>query len=123
MLLPLNSTRPKCIMFQENHPQTTFSFFLPVGLLDSQGRRHQEGMMRLATGKDEFYLQQELRSLENPAYGTLIMLSRVIVQLGEFSILTAENLEGLFLIDWQYLQDVYNAINPPEASISAEGEF
>lgn len=109
-------------MFQENHPQTTFSFSLPVGLVDSQGKRHQEGVMRLATGKDEFY-QQDPRSLENPAYGILILFSRVIVRLGELSFLMAEDLEGLFLNDWQYLQQVYNAINPPEAAISVEGEF
>jgi hypothetical protein len=109
-------------MFQESYPQTTFSFSLPVGLIDNFGRSHQEGVMRLATGKDEFY-QQDPRSLENPTYGILILLSRVIVRLGDFSPLVTEDLEGLFLKDWQYLQEVYNAINPPEAAISVEGEF
>jgi hypothetical protein len=78
--------------------------------------------MRLATGKDELY-QTDPRSLENPAYGTLILLSRVIVQLGELSPVTPEDLEALFLTDWQYLQEVYNAINPPESTISTTGEL
>jgi hypothetical protein len=106
----------------ENQSPITFSFSLPVGLLDSQDRRHQDGEMRLATGKDELY-QTDPRSLENPAYGTLILLSRVILQLGELSPVTPEDLEGLFLTDWQYLQEVYNAINPPESTISTTGEL
>ncbi|CAD0232403.1 MAG: phage tail assembly protein [Planktothrix agardhii KL2] len=106
----------------ENQSPITFSFSLPVGLLDSQDKRHRDGEMRLATGKDELY-QTDPRSLENPAYGTLILLSRVIVQLGELSPVTPEDLEALFLTDWQYLQEVYNAINPPESTISTTGEL
>ncbi len=101
----------------------TFNFSLPIGLLDNQGKRHQAGVMRLTTGKDELSLKQDSRYLENPTYGSLVILSRVIVQLGEFSSLLAEDLEQLFLIDWQYLQEFYNSINPPEAAISTEGEF
>jgi hypothetical protein len=52
----------------ENQSPITFSFSLPVGLLDNQDRRHRDGEMRLATGKDELY-QTDPRSLENPAYG------------------------------------------------------
>ncbi|VXD24512.1 hypothetical protein [Planktothrix paucivesiculata] len=106
----------------ENQSPITFSFSLPVGLLDTQDRRHRDGEMRLATGQDELY-QTDPRSLENQAYGTLILLSRVILQLGELSPVTPEDLEGLFLTDWQYLQEVYNAINPPESAISTTGEL
>lgn len=107
----------------ENQSPITFSFSLPVGLLDSQDRRHHDGEMRLATGQDEFYLHADSRSLENPAYGTLILLSQVIVQLGELSPVTPEDLEELFLCDWQYLQEVYNTINPPESAIFTTGEL
>ena len=107
----------------ENEINTTFTFFLPVGLVDNRGRYHQEGAIRLTTGQDELCQYTDPRSLENPAYGTLILLSRVIVRLGEISHPAPEDLEGLFLIDWQYLRDVYNAINPPEAAISTAGEF
>ncbi len=79
--------------------------------------------MRLATGKDLLYLLQDPRSLDNQGYGTLLMLSRVILRLGDLSSLAPEDLEGLFLLDWQYLQDFYNLINPPEAALSATGEF
>lgn len=110
-------------MFQDNQSLITFSFSLPIGLFDRQGKRHQKGTIRLATGKDELYLHLDPRKLENPSYGTLILLSRVIVQLGELFPPTPKDLEGLFLIDWQYLQEIYNQINPPEASISQEGEL
>lgn len=110
-------------MFPDHNSYTTFSFSLPLGLLDNQGTLHQDGEMRLATGKDEFYLQRDPRSLENPAYGTLIMLSRAIACLGNLSPVAPEDLEGLFLIDWQFLRNVYNAINPPEAALSAVGEL
>jgi|JFJP01.1.fsa_nt_gi hypothetical protein len=107
----------------ENHSPIAFSFSLPVGLLDTQDRRHRDGKMRLATGQDELYQATDPRSWENPAYGTLILLSRVIVQLGELSPVTPEDLEGLFLTDWQYLQEIYNAINPPESAIFTTGEL
>jgi hypothetical protein len=107
----------------ENYAPIAFSFSLPVGLPDNQDRRHRDGKMRLATGKDELYQATDPRIWENQAYGTLILLSRVIVQLGELSPVTPEDLEGLFLTDWQYLQEVYNAINPPESAISTTGEL
>lgn len=110
-------------MFPDNDSYTIFSFSLPLGLLDSEGTLHQDGEMRLATGKDELYLQGDPRSLDNPAYGCLVILSRAIVRLGDFAGVTPEDLEGLFLRDWEYLQDFYNLINPPEAALSAEGEF
>lgn len=110
-------------MFLERNSYTTFSFSLPLGLLDSEGTLHQDGEMRLATGKDELYVQRDPRSLDNPAYGTLVMLSRVILRLGDLSSFAPEDLEGLFLNDWQYLLNVYNLINPPEGTLSTMGEF
>lgn len=77
--------------------------------------------MRLTTGKDELDLQED-RILDNPAYGVLVMLSRVILRLGSISSLTPELLEGLFLPDLNYLQEYYNLINPPEGAISLLGE-
>lgn len=110
-------------MFSDRNSDTTFSFSLPLGLLDNQGMLHRDGEMRLATGQDELYLQQHSRNLDNPAYGTLIMLSRAIVRLGNLDPVAPEDLERLFLVDWQYLQEIYNSINPAEAALSATGEL
>ncbi|AMW31382.1 hypothetical protein L1F28_08930 [Arthrospira platensis NCB002] len=110
-------------MLSENLPQTQFCFTLPVGLLDGEGTLHREVIMRSLTGWDELFRERDLRVRENPAYGVLVMLSRSIVQLGEISVVGPDILEGLFLADLDYLQGVYNQINPPEAGISLAGEL
>ncbi|MEB3885551.1 hypothetical protein [Lyngbya sp. CCY1209] len=104
-------------------PAIAFPFTLPVGLFDGGGILHREGVMRSLTGWDELFRERDLRVLDNPAYGILVMLSRAIVRLGEISPVTPDVLEGLFLPDLDYLQAVYNQINPPEAAISLAGEW
>ena len=106
----------------ESFPYKTYSFSLPVGLIDAQGVLHQEAVMRVTTGKDELDLQEDPRILDNSAYGVLVILSRVILRLGSISSLTPELLEGLFLPDLNYLQEYYNLINPSEGAISLLGE-
>lgn len=90
---------------------TEFSFILPQGLIDSQQRSHRNGLMRLATAKDEILVQQERKVRENPAYDTLVMLSRVISRLGSLNSVSPEQLEGLVLRDISYLREFYNRIN------------
>ncbi|MEH1832839.1 MAG: phage tail assembly protein [Nostoc sp.] len=90
---------------------TEFNFTLPRGLIDSQDRVHRHGVMRLATAKDELWVQQERKVQENPAYGALIMLSRVISRLGSLNSVTPEQLEELVLRDIYYLREFYNRIN------------
>lgn len=90
---------------------TEFSFTLPQGLIDSQERLHRQGVMRLATAKDEILVQQERKVRENPAYDTLVMLSRVISRLGSLSSVSSKQLEGLVLRDISDLREFYNRIN------------
>lgn len=90
---------------------TEFDFTLPKGLLDAQGQVHRQGVMRLATAKDEIQVQSDRRVQSNPAYGALVMLSRVIVQLGTLSEVTPEQLEDLFTIDAAYLREFFDRIN------------
>lgn len=90
---------------------TEFSFILPQGLIDSQQRSHRNGLMRLATAKDEIVVQQERKVRENPAYDTLVMLSRVISRLGSLNSVSPEQLEELVLRDISYLREFYNRIN------------
>ena len=88
-----------------------FSFILPQGLIDNQQRLHRNGSMRLANAKDEILVQQEEKVRENPAYSTLVMLSRVISRLGSLNFVSPEQLEGLVLPDISYLREFYNRIN------------
>ena len=44
----------------------------------------------------------------------VVLLSRVVVQLGELSAVTTQVIEGLFASDMAYLEDLYQRINSPE---------
>lgn len=109
-------------------PATEFAFILPIGSLDSAGNLHRQGVMRLATGKDEIFIKNDRRVRENPAYAVILVLNRVITHLGTLATVPPELLEQLFLIDLVYLRDFYNQINQRaiarltiEGSIAREG--
>ncbi len=92
-------------------PTTEFQFILPKGLVDAEGKIHRQGMMRLATAKDEIFVQKDRIFQNDPAYGVLVMLSRVITSLGELSSVTPDLLENLFSLDLAYLREFYSRIN------------
>ncbi len=62
--------------------QTEFEFLLPRGFIDSQGSLHRTGRMRLATAMDEIEALQDPRVQANEAYLPVVLLSRVVTQLG-----------------------------------------
>ncbi|MDJ1181218.1 hypothetical protein PJF56_20355 [Roseofilum sp. BLCC_M91] len=99
-----------------------FGFVLPKGLVDEEGTVHREGAIRLATGNDEIIGDRHPNLSEYPDYRPLVMLSRTIVELGTLPLVTPEALENLFLIDLDYLLDLYNSINPGEAELGMSGE-
>ncbi|AFY42422.1 phage tail assembly protein [Nostoc sp. PCC 7107] len=91
--------------------QTEFNFTLPRGLLDVDGNLHRQGVMRLATAKDEIIVQKNRAAQENTAYAAIAMLSQVIICLGDLTIITPDLLENLFSRDLAYLREFYNRIN------------
>jgi hypothetical protein len=93
--------------------QTEIEFTLPKGFLDDQGTLHRSGVMRLATAADEILPLKEASIQKNPAYLTVILLARVIVRLGEVSLITPATIERMFAADVSYLQDLYNDLNDP----------
>ena len=54
---------------------------------------------------------------ENESYATVIVLSRVVTQLGTVSRVTPKTIESLFVSDFSYLQDLYRIINFQDPSI------
>lgn len=92
-------------------PKTEFEFVLPKGLIDTHNTIHRQGKMRLATAKDEIVVEKNTLAKNNPAYGGLILLSRVITQLGTLSEITPDLLENLFSHDLAYLREFYNRVN------------
>jgi hypothetical protein len=91
--------------------QTEFPFTLPKGFVDRDGNLHREGVMRLATAKDEIAPLQDYRVQQNRAYLVIILLSRVIEKLGTLGSVNPSVIEGLFSSDLAYLQEFYRRIN------------
>ena len=90
---------------------TQFTFVLPKGFIDDRGEIHRQGKMRLATAKDEIETQKDERVRDNPSYGNIVRLARVILKLGALPSITPECLEDLFVVDLAYLREFYNRIN------------
>jgi hypothetical protein len=95
--------------------QTEFEFTLPKGYLDSDGNLHRKGVMRLSTAIDEIAPLRDPRVKSNPAYATIIILSRVITRLGALSEISPMVVENFFARDLSYLQDFYRSINGLES--------
>ena len=91
--------------------QTEFPFTLPCGYVDREGNLHREGVMRLATAYDEIAPLRDPRVQANPGYLVVILLSRVVVRLGELPQVNPGVVEGLFAADLAYLQDLYRRVN------------
>jgi hypothetical protein len=91
--------------------QTEVEFTLPKGFIDDQGTLHRSGVMRLATAADEILPLKEASVQKNPAYLTVILLSRVVVKLGDVNLITPTTIERMFAADVSYLQDLYNELN------------
>ena len=91
--------------------QTEIQFTLPKGYMGTEGTLHKEGVMRLATAADEILPLKDPRVQQNPAYLTVILLSRVISKLGSLSDVHPGIIEGLYASDLSYLQSVYQELN------------
>ncbi|HSI12969.1 MAG TPA: hypothetical protein VK961_13050 [Chthoniobacter sp.] len=93
--------------------QTEYEFILPNGFVED-GTVHRQGNMRLATAADEILPQRDPRVQNNPAYLTVILLSRVVTSLGSLPEVNPRVIEGLFIQDLTYLQELYRRINGGE---------
>jgi hypothetical protein len=91
--------------------RTEFTFLLPRGYVDSAGTVHREGVMRLATARDELVPLRDDRVRENPAYLTVVLLARVVMRIGAIEDIHAGVIENLFAADLAFLQDLYRRVN------------
>jgi hypothetical protein len=94
-----------------NELRTDFAFILPRGYVDAGGRVHKDGVMRLATAKDELVPLHDDRVRENQAYLTVVLLARVITRLGSITDVHPGLVENLFATDLAFLQDLYRRVN------------
>jgi hypothetical protein len=97
--------------------RTEYPFTLPKGYVDENGTLHREGVMRLATARDELEPQRDVRVKSNEAYATVVVLSRVVTKLGTLQQVPPRVIEELFVGDFGYLQDLYRIVNFQDPSI------
>lgn len=103
------------------HAADTYPFTLPLGYADASGRLHRHGLMRLATAYDEIEPLGDRRVRDNEAFFGLLLLGRVITQLGEFSPVSPEIIAGLYASDFAYLQTFYSQLNAGQSVAPAFG--
>lgn len=96
---------------------TEFPFELPKGFIDGDGNIHKKGTMRLATAADEILPLKDPRVQQNPSYIGIILLARVVTQLGTLPSIDTRIIEKLFTADLAFLQDLYQRVNQLEAPV------
>lgn len=101
--------------------QVEHDFTLPVGLLGEDGALHRDGTMRLATAADEILPLADPRVQRNPAYLSVVLLSRVVTRLGGIETITPKTIEGLFAADLAHLQALYNTVNAVDEEGASDG--
>ncbi|MFD3525334.1 hypothetical protein [Streptomyces sp. NPDC058653] len=91
--------------------RTEFGFELPRGYVDESGTVHRNGVMRLATARDELVPLRDDRVRENSAYLSVVLISRVVTRIGTIEDIHPGVVEDLFASDLAFLQDFYRRIN------------
>lgn len=91
--------------------RTEYPFVLPRGYVDEHGQVHREGVMRLATARDEITTQNDARVRQNSAYLNVLLLERTVTTLGTVPAVDTFVIESLFASDLAFLQDLYRRVN------------
>ncbi len=91
--------------------RTEHEFTLPRGYVDADGEVHREGVMRLATARDEIEPLRDPEVRRNEAYLTVLLLARTVTRLGPVEEVTPEVISGLFAADFDHLQRLYERLN------------
>ena len=99
--------------------RTEFAFSLPRGFVDSDGTVHREGIMRLATARDEIEPLRDAEVRRNEAYLAVLLLARVITRIGSVTDVTPEVIEGLYAADFDHLQRLYERLNTDGEAVGA----
>src|ERR1051325_4578604 len=91
--------------------RTEYEFVLPKGYVDDNGVLHRKGTMRLANGREEIEPLRDPRVQANESFLTVIILARVITNLGTLGPGTTTIIENLFVADLAYPQEPYSVLN------------
>jgi hypothetical protein len=99
--------------------KTEYEFTLPIGYRDDGGKLHRDGTMRLATARDEIEPLREPAVRQNEAYLSVLLLSRVVMKLGDMTDVTADMVEQLYAADFDHLQRLYERLNTDAEAVGS----
>ncbi len=99
--------------------RTEFAFTLPRGYRDAAGGVHREGVMRLATARDEIEPLRDAQVRQNQAYLTVLLLARTVTRLGSLTEVTPAVVEELYAADFDHLQRLYERVNTDGDAVGA----
>ncbi len=91
--------------------QTEYAFTLPRGYRGTDGEFHREGVMRLATARDEIEPLRDPEVRANEAYLTVLLLARVVTRIGPVTDVGPGVIEELYAADFDHLQRLYERLN------------
>lgn len=96
--------------------RTEVPFTLPQGYADAAGTVHREGVMRLATARDEIEPLRDASVRTNGAYLSVLLLTRTVTRLGSLGAdqVTPELIQDLYAVDFDHLQRLYERLNTSE---------
>ena len=96
--------------------RTEVPFTLPQGYADAAGTVHREGVMRLATARDEIEPLRDASVRSNGAYLSVLLLSRTVTRLGDLQRehVTPDLIQDLYAVDFDHLQRLYERVNSSE---------
>jgi|SRR6476659_1915621 hypothetical protein len=100
---------------------TEIAFTLPVGYVDDHGQTHRQGVMRLATARDEIEPLRDAQVRTNAAYLTVLLLARTVTRIGSVTDITPSLVERLFAADFDHLQRIYERVNSDGDAVGVVG--
>lgn len=100
---------------------TEIAFTLPLGYVDESGARHRQGVMRLATARDEIEPLRHASIRANGAYLSVLLLARTVTRIGPVTDVTPALVEGLFAADFDHLQRLYERVNSDGDAVGVVG--
>ena len=94
--------------------QTDVPFTLPRGYADGAGTVHREGVMRLATARDEIEPLRDAAVRSNGAFLSVLLLARTVQHIGPITEVTPDVIQDLYAVDFDHLQRLYERVNSSE---------
>ena len=91
--------------------KTEHAFTLPVGYVAPDGAIHREGVMRLATARDEIEPLRDASEQQNREVRLVPTHARVVTRIGDRADVTPQLIEGLYAADFDHLQRLYERLN------------